>query len=76
MEVYKLDKVIDLHVAMEQIKKLKNQLYQSLKRRKELATQMNENLYIKEINEDICRERSSDEVDATIEDLIGRNLIL
>ena len=42
MEVYKLEKSIendklDLHLAMEKIKKLKNQLSHSLKRRKELA---------------------------------------
>jgi hypothetical protein len=47
--VYKLEKAIengklDLHMAMEKVKKLKEQLTHSLKRRKELAIQMNDNL--------------------------------
>ena len=32
--------------------------------------------YIEESTKDLCRERSSDEVDATIEDRLGKNLTL
>lgn len=49
MEVYKLEKAIDnekldLHMDMKKVKKIKEQLTHSLKRRKELAIQMNHNL--------------------------------
>ena len=49
MEVYMLDKAIenknlDLQIAIGQIRKLKEKLSQSLKRRKNITTQMNENL--------------------------------
>ena len=37
---------------------------------------MNDNVYIEERIEDICRERSSEKADVAIEDLLGRNLIL
>lgn len=59
--MYNLEKVIendklDLHIAMEQIKKLKEQLTLSLKRRKVLEIKMNENIYIEERIEDLYRE--------------------
>ena len=78
MEVYKLERATDndklvLHMAMEQIKKLKEQLTHSLKRRKELVIQMNENLYIEERIEDLCRERILEEADVAIKDLLVRN---
>ena len=49
MEVYMLDKAIeneklDLQIAIGQIKKLKEQLSQCLKRRKNIGTQMDDNL--------------------------------
>ena len=37
---------------------------------------MNDNVYIEERIEDICRERSLEKEDVAIEDLLGRNLIL
>ena len=52
MEILKLDKAIenenlDLEMAIDQLKKEKEKFFQSLKRRKELANQMNDHLYIK-----------------------------
>ena len=46
MKVYKLEKDIENDKLYP--KKLKEQLTHSLKRRKELAIKMNENLYIEE----------------------------
>ena len=59
--MYKLEKAIendkvDIHMAMEKVKKLKEKITHSLKRRKELAIQMNENMYIEERIEDLCRD--------------------
>ena len=53
MEIFRLDKEIDnekldLEMAIAQLKKAKEQLSQSLKRRKELANQMNHHQYIEE----------------------------
>ena len=47
MEIFRLDKAIDnekldLEMAIAQLKKAKEHLSQSLKRRKELANQMND----------------------------------
>ena len=58
MEIFKLDKAIDnekidLEMAIAQLKNAKEQLSQSLKRRKELANQMNDHLYIEERIEDL-----------------------
>ena len=58
MEVFRLDKAIeneklDLELAIGQLKKAKEKLSQSLKRRKDLVVQMNDQLYIQEIIEDI-----------------------
>ena len=61
---------------MNQIKKLKEQFSNSLKRRKELAVQRKDQTYIEQRIEDLCKERSSDEFDATIEDLLGKNINL
>ena len=57
MEVFRLDKAIDnekldLEMTIIQLKKGKEQLSQSLKRRKDLAIQMNDHLYTKERIED------------------------
>ena len=81
MEVCRLEKAIeneklDLQLAMDQFKKMKEMLFESLNERKDLVAQMNKNLYIEEIIEDICQERSSDEVDAAITDLLEKNLTL
>ena len=58
MEIFRLDKAIeneklDLEMAIAQLKKAKEHLSQSLKRRKELANQMNDHQYIEENIEDI-----------------------
>ena len=58
MEVFKLDKAIDnenmdLDLAIGKLKKEKEKFSQSLKRRKDLAIQMNDKFYIEERIEDI-----------------------
>ena len=67
MEAFRLDKEndneeIDLEMAISQLKKAKEQLSQSLKRRKELANQMNDHQYI----EDIFPSRSLDKANNAI----------
>ena len=57
MEIFRLDKAIDnenldLEMAISKLKKAKEQLSQSLKRRKEIANHMNDHLYIEERIED------------------------
>ena len=57
MEIFRLEKVIeneklDLEMAMVQLKKEKDHLSQSLKRRKELAKHMNDLKYVEENIED------------------------
>ena len=81
MEIYKLEKSIeneniDLKVYMDQIRKIKEHLSHSLKKRKDLVVQMNYKGYIEERIEDLCKERSSEEADAAIEDLLAKNLNL
>ena len=81
MEIFRLEKVVeneklDLQVAMDHIKKLKERLSNSLKRRKELAIQMKDQTYIEERIEDLCKERISKEADVAIEDLLAKNLTL
>jgi len=51
MEIFRLDKDIenenlDLEIAMVQLKEAKEHLSQSLKRRKELAREMNDHHYV------------------------------
>ena len=56
MEIFKLDKAnekLDLEMAIAQLKKEKDQLSQYLKRRKYLAIQMNDHLYIEETIKDL-----------------------
>ena len=78
MEVYKKDKAIDneklnLELAIWKLKKAKEKLSQSLKRKKDLVVQMNENIYTEERIEDIYIERKSDEADEEIKDLLENN---
>ena len=78
MEVYRLEKAIDnekldLELDIGKLKKEKEKLSQSLKRRKDLVVKMNDNLYIKEIIEDIYPERNSDEANKEIKDLLEKN---
>ena len=73
MELFKLDKAIDnekldLELAIEQ-------LSQSLKRRKDLAIQMNDQLYNEERIEDIYSS-NLDELDEAIKELFQKNSTL
>ena len=81
MEVFRLDKAIDnekldLELAIGQLKKEKEKLSQSLKRRKDIAIQMNDQLYIKESIKDIHSKCNSNEVDEAIKELLEKNGIL
>ena len=76
-----LDKAIeneklDMQIAIGQIKKLKEQLSHSLKRRKNIATKMNDNLYIEDKIEDICKDNSSEKFDIAIKGLCENNITL
>ena len=67
MEIFRLDKAIeneklDLEMAIAQLKEEKEHLSQSLKRRKELANQMNDHQYI----EDFLSSSSLDEANNAI----------
>ena len=78
MEVFKLHKVIDnekldLEMAIVQLKKAKKQISYSLKRRKELANEMNDHKYIEERIEDFFPSTSSKEVDDAIKELLEKN---
>ena len=77
MEVFRLDKAIDekldLEMAIAQLKKAKEQLSQSLKRRKDLAIQMNDHLYTEERIEDLHSASNSDEANEAIKELLGKN---
>ena len=78
MEVFRIDKAIDikklyLELAIGQLKKEKEHLFQSLKRRKDLAIQMNEKLYIEERVEDIYLESNSNEANKVIKELLEKN---
>ena len=66
MEIFRLDKEIDnekldLEMAIAQLKKAKEHLSQSLKRRKELANQMSDHQYIEEKIEDLFTSSNSDQ---------------
>lgn len=63
---------MDLELAIGKVKKAKEKISQSLQRRKDLATQMDHNLYIEERIEVLCHERNSDEGDAAIKDLLEK----
>ena len=78
MEIFKLDKEIeneklDLEMAMFQLKEEKEHLSQSLKRRKELANQMNNLRYVEERIEDFFLSCSSDEANNGIKELLEKN---
>ena len=78
MEIFKLDKAIDnekldLEMAIAQLKKAKEQLSQSLKRRKELANQMNYHQYIEENIENVFPSSSSDEANNAIKEILEKN---
>ena len=78
MEIFRLDKAIDnenldLEMAIVQLKKAKEKLSQSLKRRKEHANQMNDHLDIEERIEDLHPSSSSDEANDAIKELLEKN---
>ena len=78
MEIFRLDKAIDnekldLEMAIAQLKKAKENLSQSLKRRKELANQMNDHQYIEERIEDFFPSSNSDEANDAIKELLEKN---
>ena len=78
MEVLKCDKAIkneklDLEMYIVQLKKEKEQLFQSLKRRKDLAIQMNDHLYIEERIEDLHLERKPNKANEPIKELLENN---
>ena len=78
MEIFKLDKAIeneklDLEMAIVQLKEAKEHLSQSLKRRKELANQMNDLKYVEEKIEDLLPSSSSDEANNAIKELLEKN---
>ena len=77
-EIFRLDKAIDnekidLEMAIAQLKKTKEQLSQSLKRRKDLAIQMNDHLYTEERIEDLHSESNPDEANEAIKELLEKN---
>ena len=78
MEIFRLEKEIeneklDLEMAIVQLKEAKEHLSQSLKRRKELARQTNDHLYVEEKIEDLLPSSSSDEADKAIKELLEKN---
>lgn len=60
-------------MATGQLKKEKEKISQSLKRREDLTAQMDENLYIEERIKDLCLERNSDEAHVAIKGLLEKN---
>ena len=78
MEIFRLDKAIDneeldLEMHIAQHKKEKEQLSQSLKRRKDITIQMNGHLYIEEIIKDFYPSSSLDEENEAIKELLEKN---
>ena len=78
MEIFRLDKAIDnekldLEMAISQLKKEKEQLSQSMKRRKDIEIKMNDHLYIEKRIEDLHPSSSSDEANKAIKELFEKN---
>ena len=78
MEIFKLEKAIeneklDFEMALVQLKEAKEHLSLSLKRRKELARQMNDHQYVEEKIEDLLPSSNSDEADQAIKELLEKN---
>ena len=78
MKILRLDKAIeneklDLQMAIVQLKEAKEHLSQSLKRRKELANQMNDLKYVEEIIKDFFPSSCSDEANNAIKELLEKN---
>ena len=62
-----------MELAIGKLKKEKEKLSQSLKRRKYLVVQMNEKLYIEERIEDIHSKSNLDEANEAIKELLEKN---
>ena len=60
-------------MAMVQLKEVEEHLSQSLKRRKELASKMNDLRHVEERIEDFFPSSSLDEVNNAIKDLLEKN---
>ena len=78
MEIFRLDKVIDkekldLKMAIVQLMKEKEQVSQSLKRKKDLAIQMNGQHYIGERIKDFHPSSILDEENDAIKELLKKN---
>ena len=78
MEIFRLNKAIkneklDLEMAMVQLKEAKEHLSQSLKRRQELANQMNDLKYVEEKIEDFFPSSNSNEENNAIKELLEKN---
>lgn len=78
MKIFRLDKAIeneklDFEMAMAQLKEEKEHLSQSLKRRKELAKEMNDHQYVEEKIEDFSPSSSLDEANEAIKELLKKN---
>ena len=78
MEIFRLNKAIDneklcFEMAIAQLKKAKEKLSQSLKRRKEFAIQMNDHLYIEEIIEDLHPSSNPNKENEAIKELLEKN---
>ena len=81
MEIFRLDKAIeneklDLEMIMVQFKEAKEHLTQSLKRRKELAREMNDHQYVETKIEELFPSSSSNEANETdnaIKELLEKN---
>ena len=81
MEIFRLDKAIkneklDIKMIMVQFKKAKEHLTQSLKRRKELAKEMNDHQYVETKIEELFPSSSSNEAneaDNAIKELLEKN---
>ena len=81
MEVFRLSKEIDnekldLELAIGQLMQAKEKLCQSLKRRKDLAIKMNDQLYVEERFGDIYSESNLDEANEEIRELLENNSTL
>ena len=84
MEIFRLDKAIeneklDLKMAMAQLKEAREHLSQSLKRRKELAKEINDHEYVETKIENLFPTSTSNEVDEAnnaIKELLEKNGLL
>ena len=81
MEIFRLDKAIDnekldLEMVISQLKKEKEQISESLKRRQDLAIQMNDHLYTEERIEDLHSTSSPNEANEEIKELLEKKVSL